>query len=150
VNNSNVTQTNHLHMGTWVAGPVVSQSDMPTTGSASYAGHAVGTVINGNARYLAAGNFSANFNFASRSGNMSITNFDGLTMSGTVASTNGRDYGATLDVAGKTDLAGRAQGSFFSGGGDPVRETGGQFTVANKPGATGSYAAIGVFVGKKQ
>lgn len=150
VNNSNVTQTNHLHMGTWVAGPVVSQSEMPTTGSASYAGHAVGTVINGNARYLAAGNFNANFNFASRSGNMSITNFDGLTMSGTVASTNGRDYSSTLDIAGKADLAGRAQGSFFSGNGDATRETGGQFTVASKPGTSGNYAAIGVFVGKKQ
>jgi hypothetical protein len=150
VNNSNVTQTNNLHMGTWVAGPVVSQSEMPTTGSASYAGHAVGTVINGNARYLAAGNFNANFNFASRSGNMSITNFDGLTMSGTVASTNGRDYSSTLDITGKADLAGRAQGSFFSGNGDATRETGGQFTVASRPGTSGNYAAIGVFVGKKQ
>lgn len=149
-NASGGTQTNHLHMGTWVAGPVVSQSAMPTTGSASYSGHAVGTVINGNARYLAAGSFNANFSFASRSGSMNISNFDGLNMSGAISSTNGRDYGATLDVTGKTDLAGRAQGSFFSGGGDPVRETGGQFTVSSKPGTNGNYAAIGVFVGKKQ
>ena len=91
-----------------LAGPVVAQSDMPTTGSASYAGHAVGTVINGNARYIAAGTFSANFSFASRSGSMSITNFDGLNMSGTISSTNGRDYGSTLDITGKADLAGRA------------------------------------------
>ncbi len=149
-NASNVAQTHALHMGTWVAGPVVSQSEMPTTGSASYAGHAVGTVINGSARYLAAGSYSANFNFASRSGSMSISNFDGLNMSGAISSTNGRDYASTLDITGKADLAGRAQGSFFSGGGDPTRETGGQFTVSGKPGTNANYAAIGVFVGKKQ
>ena len=145
-----VTQTNHLHMGNWVAGPMVSAADMPTTGSASYAGHAVGTVVNNTARYSAAGNFAAQFNFASRQGNMTISNFDGLNMSGAISSQNGRDYGATLDVAGKPGLAGRAQGSFFSGAGDPVRETGGQFTVANTPGSQGSYAVNGIFVGKKQ
>lgn len=123
---------------------------MPTTGSASYSGHAVGAVINGNARYLAAGNFNASFSFASRSGNMNISNFDGLTMSGAISSTNGRDYGATLDVTGKSDLTGRAYGSFFSGGGDPVRETGGQFTVSSRPGTTGNYATSGIFVGRRQ
>ena len=145
-----ISQTNHLHMGNWVAGPMVSSADMPTTGSASYAGHAVGTVVNNTARYTAAGNFAAQFNFASRQGNMTISNFDGLSMSGAISSQNGRDYGATLDIAGKPGLAGRAQGSFFSGGGDPVRETGGQFTIAPTAGAQGSYAANGIFVGKKQ
>ena len=145
-----VAQTNHLHMGNWVAGPMVSAADMPTTGSASYAGHAVGTVVNNTARYTAAGNFAAQFNFASRAGSMTISNFDGLNMSGAISSQNGRDYGATLDVSGKPGLAGRAQGSFFSGAGDPVRETGGQFTIANIPGSQGSYAANGIFVGKKQ
>ena len=71
-------------------------------------------------------------------------------MSGAISSTNGRDYASTLDITGKADLAGRAQGSFFSGGGDPTRETGGQFTVAGKPGTNANYAAVGVFVGKKQ
>jgi hypothetical protein len=138
-------------MGAWVAGTALSQADMPTTGSASYAGHAVGTVINGTARYIAAGSFNANFSFASRSGSMTIGNFDGMSMSGAISSTNGRDYGATLDVAGKPELAGRAMGSFFAGGGDPVRETGGQFTVSNRPGTTtGNYAAVGVFVGRRQ
>lgn len=144
------TQTNHLHMGNWVAGPVVSTADMPTTGSASYAGHAVGTVVNNTARYTAAGNFSAQFDFASRKGNMTIGNFDGMTMSGAIASQNGRDYGANLDVTGRSGLAGRAQGSFFSGAGDPVRETGGQFTVAGTPGSQSSYGVNGIFVGKKQ
>lgn len=129
---------------------MVSSADMPTTGSASYAGHAVGTVVNNTARYVAAGSFSAQFDFASRRGSMTIGNFDGLTMSGAISSQNGRDYGATLDVAGKPGLGGRAQGSFFSGGGDPVRETGGQFTIANTPGNTGTYAANGVFVGRRQ
>jgi len=144
------SQTNHLHMGNWVGGPMVSAADMPTTGSASYAGHAVGTVVNNTARYTAAGNFAAQFNFASRQGSMTISNFDGLSMSGAISSQNGRDYGATLDVAGKPGLAGRAQGSFFSGAGDPVRETGGQFAIANTPGSQGNYAANGIFVGKKQ
>ena len=115
-----------------------------------FAGHAVGTVVNNPARYTAAGNFAAQFNFASRQGSMTISNFDGLSMSGAISSQNGRDYGATLDVAGKPGLAGRAQGSFFSGAGDPVRETGGQFAIANTPGSQGNYAANGIFVGKKQ
>jgi hypothetical protein len=149
-NRDGVHQTNHVHMGNWVAGPIVSQTSMPTTGSASYSGHAVGTVINQTSRYVAAGTFTASFDFGSRSGTMAITNFDGLSMSGAIGSQNGRDYGANLNVAGKPGLVGRAQGSFFSGGGDPVKETGGQFSVGNAPGAQGQYAASGIFVGKKQ
>ncbi|MBM3532592.1 MAG: hypothetical protein FJX60_06100 [Alphaproteobacteria bacterium] len=145
-----VQKSNHLHMGNWVAGPIVSQTQMPTTGSASYSGHAVGTVINQTQRYIAAGNFSAQYNFGSRSGTMAISNFDGLNVTGNMASQNGRDYAANLSITGKPGLTGTAQGSFFSGGGDPVRETGGQFSISNAPGSTDKYAVNGVFVGKKQ
>ena len=143
-------RTDQMHMGTWVAGSMVNASDMPTTGSASYSGHAVGTVANNGQRYVAGGAFAAQFDFGRRQGNMTISNFDGLTMSGVIASTNGRDYSSTLSINGRNDLAGKAQGSFFGAQTDPARETGGQFTVANKAGSTTNYAATGIFVGRKQ
>jgi hypothetical protein len=145
-----VSTTAHGHMGNWVAGPLVPQSAMPTTGSASYSGHAVGTVVNDSARYIAAGTFSASFNFGSRSGNMTIGSFDGMTMTGAITTQNGRDYSSTLAVGGRAGLEGRAQGTFFTGAGDPVRETGGQFTVGSATGTGTKYRASGIFVGRKQ
>ncbi|MBO0345379.1 FecR domain-containing protein [Roseibium sp. CAU 1637] len=79
------TQVARTHMGTWVAGDVLSESELPATGSASYAGHAVGSVIRGSGnaanQYLAAGDFSMSVDFASRSGSATISNFDGRSLS---------------------------------------------------------------------
>ncbi|MTH97462.1 hypothetical protein E1297_15825 [Roseibium sp. RKSG952] len=66
-----------VHLGTWVAGNVTNSADLPRVGSATYAGHAVGNVVNGNRQYLATGNFTKSVDFARRTGTASVTGFDG-------------------------------------------------------------------------
>ena len=101
--NGNVIPGNNVtvdvHLGWWVAGDVVSQGDLdalqtqPTTNStASYSGHAIGTVANGLngpiVTYVATGNMGMNWDFGSRTGDLTISKFDtsvtpgGLTFSG--------------------------------------------------------------------
>jgi hypothetical protein len=50
--------TADIPLGWWIAGDVVSSSDMPTTGSASYMGDAIGNVINSGKQYTATGDMS--------------------------------------------------------------------------------------------
>jgi hypothetical protein len=146
------TAISRVHLGTWVAGPLANPAEMPTAGSATYSGHAIGGVLNNGNFYVAGGSFSNQFNFGTRQGTVTIGNFDGMTMTGAVTSSNGRDYGSTLTVSGRTGVTGRVQGSFFAGGGDPARETGGRFSVVTA-GHTGTqppnYSASGIFVGRK-
>lgn len=68
-----------FHLGTWVAGDVTNAADLPTSGSASYVGHAAGSVVNNGAQYLAAGDFRMTVDFARRTGSANIANFDGRT-----------------------------------------------------------------------
>ncbi|MBI1777742.1 MAG: FecR domain-containing protein [Proteobacteria bacterium] len=138
-----------IHLGTWVAGPMARASDMPQTGIATFVGHAIGTVVNGSAQYIAGGGFSNVWDFGRKQGALTISNFDGLTMSGALSSANGRDYGGTLAVTGQSGLGGSAQGSFFMGRGDPARETGGQFVVKASGTGGSRYGATGIFVGRK-
>ncbi|MGV2974862.1 FecR domain-containing protein [Roseibium alexandrii] len=68
-----------FHLGTWVAGDVTNAADLPTSGSASYVGHAAGSVVNNGAQYLAAGDFRMTVDFGRRTGSANIANFDGRT-----------------------------------------------------------------------
>jgi hypothetical protein len=81
-------QPNAVHsypIGTWVTGlPTVT---MPTTGSGSYSGAAVGTVFNNGATYLAAGQFAQTYDFAQRTGTANITNFDNASYTFSLIST---------------------------------------------------------------
>jgi hypothetical protein len=146
---NNGNQTDRINLGTWAAGPLASPADMPQSGSATYSGHAIGTAYTfnvpnsarGSAYYVSAGGFTNQWNFATRSGNLAISNFDGATYAGRASAANGRDYIGTLAGAGRSVAIG---GSFFKGGGDPARETGGQFRITG-PG----YQAGGIFAGAK-
>ena len=111
--------------------------NLPTTGTGSYNGSAVGSVINGTSSYTASGGFSASYNFGSQTGNMTISNFDNKTFSGPITGTSGA-YSATLNGSG---LAGSAGGSFFGQG---ASGTGGLFAVTS---TTNPYLATGVFAG---
>jgi hypothetical protein len=111
--------------------------NLPTTGTGSYNGTAVGSVINGAASYTASGGFSASYNFGSQAGNMTISNFDNKTFGGPITGTSGA-YSATLSGSG---LTGSAGGRFFGTG---ASGTGGLFAVTN---TTTPYLATGVFAG---
>ncbi len=144
-----------IHLATWVAGTLPTIAEIPTSGTATYNGHVIGNVVSNGAQYVAAGNFQNAWNFASRTGNVTITSFDGLNPLQTgVAATlsNPRDYtGSTGGIAsgnaGVGNVTLQVTGSFFKGGGDPVAETGGTFQI-NGTGPSG-YLAKGTFAGAK-
>lgn len=82
-------RSDYVHMGTWVAGDIARPGDLPTNISVTYSGTALGNVARetagGVAKYIASGGMNMSFDFASRTGNLSITNFDGMNLSSAVS-----------------------------------------------------------------
>ena len=116
--------TQSVHLGTWVVGDIVpNYATLPLTGTATYTGQVVGTVLNvgfvGDSapyadptygQYVAGGSARLTWDFGSDSGNIAIS-FDGRTFGGIVskpgAATNGIFTG---DVFG-AQLAGTVNGA---------------------------------------
>src|SRR3546814_6360158 len=71
-------------LGTWVAGVLPGADEIPTAGSASYAGHMVGSVSDNGQFRMATGSMTGNFDFGSRSGDMRIEDFDNRDYTGAV------------------------------------------------------------------
>ncbi|HWK45267.1 MAG TPA: hypothetical protein VNT30_11120 [Stellaceae bacterium] len=147
-------RANNITMGLWVAGPLPNTSDIPTSGTATYTGAAIGTVqtvgtiggvSNTLGRYIAVGGLVGTYNFGTKSGTFNISNFDGANYTSAVSSSNARDYAGTLTGTGRT---GTLSGSFYKSPSNPVAETGGQFTILNNSGGT-TYQAVGVFTAKR-
>ena len=138
-NGHSVTDINHL--GTWVAGQLPQISDMPTTGTATYAGHIIGTVNNGGGQHIDAGNFSNTVNFGTRTGNVMVTNFDGTNYNGTTAapSSDPRLFAGVLTGNNGYRYM-QLSGNFFRGPTSPVGEMGGNFTVVGT-----RYIGSGIF-----
>jgi hypothetical protein len=133
-----------LHLATWVTGVLPTTVEIPLTGTATYTGHINGSVDNNGARYQAVGSFQNSWDFASKSGTVSVTNFDGANFSSVSvsASSGGRDFAGS--GSGTSGRSISLHGSFFKGGSDAVAEQGGQFHVMG----TG-YKAAGTFAAKK-
>ena len=131
-----------INLATYVAGTLTSLVNLPTTGTATYTGHAIGNVRNGAASYIAAGSYSNSWNFASQTGNVAISNFNGASYSGTAALTSGTvQFTGNLSGAGRT---GSLAGAFFSSPTDPAKGQAGTFAVQG----TG-YKAAGTFAGQR-
>jgi len=131
------TTSDIAQINTWIAGqPTVT---MPTTGTASYNGAAIGTVFNNGASYLAAGGFNNTFNFGTNTGTVTISNFDGNSLSGTVGG-SGNIYTGSITGGNK---AGSVLGQFFGPG---AVETGGAFAFHAVSGP--NYLASGIFAGR--
>ena len=132
----------------WVAGRLpASASDMPTTGSATYTGHAIANIRNGSQSYVAAGQFQNDVSFAAQTHNVSITGLDGP----------GDNYnGQFMHVPGSPYFGGQLQGnanrtmtvigSFFQGRTSPVGEMGGSLQI----NGGSNYGGAGIFAGRKQ
>jgi hypothetical protein len=138
------------HINLWAAGELPGPLSLPPSGTANYNGHAIGNVSNNGARYIAAGNFALQWNFASNNGFAYITNFDGLNLGPTSTppnvsvanpSINRRDFSGTLVAPGYT---GSIAGSFVRGGGNPAAEVIGQFAVNGT-----NYQAAGIVAGRQ-
>jgi hypothetical protein len=133
-----ISRDDRAFINTWLAGqPTVN---MPTTGSGSYNGAAVGTVFNNGATYLAAGAFKQTYNFASQTGTINLTNFDGANYAAAVSGSGGIYSGS---LTGTPNRSGAVVGSFFGPG---AVETGGTFSIQSTAGAR--YLASGIFAGR--
>lgn len=133
-----------FHLGTWVAGDVTNSANLPTSGSATYTGHAAGNVINGSDQYLAAGNFSMNIDFSTRAGAASISNFDGRTFSATNLTEQA--------IASGNLFSGTLSGGVTSGtlntsivGGPSTNHDG---VIGNFSAVDGTWSATGIVAGK--
>ena len=124
------------------------------SGSATYLGHAVGTVNNGGTVYQAMGSLLMTIDFGNPDvSTTSITNFDGGGFSGTGLTLSSAASGLAIfqnltTLVGSGGQAGRTAsitGGFVSGGGDNMAEIGGQFTVSGS-----GYDAAGIIAGTKQ
>lgn len=148
------SNTDRVHLAFWVVGQMSTYSTIAgVSGTATYTGHAVGTVNNGGLVYQAAGSLSMTVDFgAPGNSSTSITGFDGGSFTGTGLTMSAAASGlAVFDnsaaLVGSGGQAGRTAtitGGFVAGGGDPAAEVAGKFTVAG----TG-YGAAGVIAGAK-
>lgn len=131
-----------LNLASFVAGTLTPQVQLPITGSATYSGHAFGNVQNGTQSYVAAGTYTNAWNFGSKTGSVTIGNFDGATYSGTTALTAGTvQFTGAISGAGRTGSVG---GAFFASPTDPAKGQAGSFGVGG-PG----YKAGGTFAGQR-
>jgi hypothetical protein len=136
-------ERDRLHLSTYVSGTLTKATQLPNTGEATYKGHMVGNVVDGNKNYVGAGNFSLGFNFGSRSGAFN-GNFDGKGLTGNVnAPSGGPQFSGGLN--GPAGYTGSLNGAFFSGPSSPVQGVGGNFNVLGP-----NYKAGGTFAGQKQ
>ena len=139
-NNDGPVYVDNIHLGWWVAGDVIDNSDLPTDASASYGGHVIGNVStnigsNGWQTYVATGDMDMNWDFNSRSGDLTISKFDrsitpgGLTFTGEMSApgelaTGKNKFGGPLTLANDNlpenlsdlnGMTGSANGSFVRG-----------------------------------
>jgi hypothetical protein len=166
----------NIHLGWWVAGDVIDNSDLPTDASASYAGHVIGNVAtnignNGWQTYVATGDLDMNWNFNSRSGDLTISRFDqsitpgGLSFAGAMSApgelaTGKNQFSGSLSLATElpanlsdlNGMTGSATGSFVRGpsnfnNGSPISGSTPQGVIGNWHVGSERYSATGIFAG---
>ncbi len=140
------SRTDFVHLGTWATGDIPTAAELPTTGSGTFRGHAIGNVARstegGVAQYVAVGDLAMTYDFGERTGLLSIDNFDNRSFSGTMtgAAADNR-FGGALSGSG---LAGQAAGSFARGPASVAQGVLGTFNVGS-----GGYSATGTFMGSQ-
>jgi hypothetical protein len=157
--------------GWWIAGDIIDQSDLPFDGSATYEGGAIADVANnlngeGWVTYTAKGDMVMTWDFGTRDGDLTISNFDtknidgGLTFTGHMTTPgqlegknqfNGSLSGVDLPE-NLSDLSGSANGSFVRGplnfvDGKAVKGSTPQGVIGNWKVGSERYNAAGVFGG---
>jgi hypothetical protein len=129
-----------VHLGNWIIGKQPENSALPTSGTATYNGNAVGTVLNNGAQYIATGTMTSTMDFGARSGTVSVSNYDSKSFS---AGVNFGSGAATFSGNVTSGVAsGSVTGAFAANGTDPVKGIMGNFTVTD-----GSWESTGIFAG---
>ena len=167
------SQNASVHLGTWVAGEVVAQNEIPTSGTASMSGAAaVNVAYRHNQtgtnydvhKYTTTADVAATFNWGASgySGTLAFTNFDDknpiITNAGfasfsvAINGTNNTYSGVSTDSLDNSWLGGAAVAGALYGDSKP-KESGGRVNVnLYKSGATGTagsndfYMAEGIYL----
>ncbi|MBV8185222.1 MAG: hypothetical protein JOY76_11100, partial [Hyphomicrobiales bacterium] len=148
VNNVSFFDTGNLLL--WVAGIPAKATDIPTTGSATYTGHAIANISNNGAQYIAAGTFTNQVNFAQRTGLVQIAGLDTSSYGGVVNFAAGSPnlFSGVLNT-GPSNRFLTLSGQFFQGG--PTNTTplfgemGGNFSITGP----NNYLGSGIFAARK-
>jgi hypothetical protein len=128
-----------LNFATYVAGTQSNAVQLPLTGTATYNGDMIGNVRNNGNSYIAVGGFQNVWNFGSKTGALTITNFDGANYTGAAAQTGSTTAFTGGFSSSGTGRSGALSGAFYGAGTPPAGQAG-TFT------ATGTnYTAGGTF-----
>jgi hypothetical protein len=135
----------------WVGGVATTAGALPTTGMATYTGHAIANIaVPGSiTSYLAAGGFSNTVNFGTRTGAVTINGLDATNYAGTVALTPKTAlFGGALtgSTGGRTATL---AGSFFQGGPTNSTPLYGEMGGSLILNGTGGYLGSGIFAARK-
>lgn len=130
-----------LNLATYVAGTLAQSTQLPLTGSATYNGQLWGNVADGNRQYVAAGSYSNNWNFGTRTGNTNVS-FDGTSFSNfqTSAASGSVNFSGSTTTSGKT----LSINGSFAGSGTPPAGQMGSFSISGT-----NYKAAGSFAAQK-
>ncbi|MEQ9641648.1 MAG: FecR domain-containing protein [Alphaproteobacteria bacterium] len=134
-----------LHLSPWIAGVLPDLGALPSTGVASFDAWVFAEVANSGDQYVAFANALQTWNFASRTGTLSIENLDGTTFFANLVGANNRDFSGVLQGNGRTGLY---NGSFFVGGSGASDEIGGQVTVTDADDP--DYLLAGIVQGQRE
>jgi FecR protein len=141
-----------VQLGTWVAGELPANPQIPTTGTATYAGHVAATIQNGTSQYLAAGNLTSTLNFGNPlASSAQVANLDGFNYAGPLT-VSGNGLGGVL-TSGTGPAANNLLmvGSLFKGVMHPsVGEMGGLVLInANQQSVSSfNYTGSGIFAAR--
>jgi hypothetical protein len=138
----NQVVTNNVPLGWWIAGNVVDPSDMPSTGSATYTGDAIGNVATQGRQYVATGKMDMKWHFNPRVGTLNIRDFDGKNFSAAMAAARATPQKFNGVMVGP-GMIGAANGAFV--GRDPGHAPKG--VIGNFGVGNSSYQATGIFGG---
>jgi FecR protein len=146
---SNAARIDVGHINFWVAGAmptpladIVNLQKNTITGT--YNGNLIGSVVNNGAQYLASGGLQAMYNFASQTGQFTVSHYDVLptfTASGKAPLT-GSTY--AFQIKNVPGIAGSVNGGFY---GPMAAETGGNFAFSKTTGSP--YITSGIFAAKQ-
>ena len=148
-NGRNIGYSDRGNLLTWVAGVPANAADIPTTGSATYTGHAVANISNNGSQYITAGTFSNNVNFATRTGQVQVGGLDATNYSGTVSLPAGSAaFGGSLN-SGASNRNMSMAGQFFQGGPTNTTPLYGEMGGTISISGPNNYIGSGIFAGRK-
>ena len=140
------TQSEYVHLGTWVAGDITNPGDLPTgPTSATFLGTALANIANDGSQYIASGDFSMTMDLSTRTGDLNISNLDGATYTASVSDASTATQSLfTGSLSGDNGYSGAATGALVNDGQAVAAGAIGQFHASS-----GANRVVGTFMGAR-